>query len=172
MCNLLELIKLSWIPISSFNVRGLFVSRTYKIPVTKVRNNPQKSMFIITILIFPQWHIKGAGLLWCDVTQHCTNGQWEAPKSTIFAVTMIQNCTYLYTAVVQQNNNNNNNNNTSNRACLSWHWSAAQQERGKSSMICSVSLGFLDLYWKYQEQLRILAMNMDSEVCSSFISDN
>jgi len=39
-------------------------------------------------------------------------------------------------------------------------------------MICSVSLGFLGVFWKFQEQLRILAMNMDSEVCSSFISDN
>jgi len=36
-------------------------------------------------------------LVVCDATQHCTNGKWEAPKSTIFVVIMIQNHTYLYT---------------------------------------------------------------------------
>jgi hypothetical protein len=40
--NLLELIKLSSIPTSSFNVGGLFVSRTYGIPVMKVWNIPPK----------------------------------------------------------------------------------------------------------------------------------
>jgi len=54
-------------------------------------------MFIITILIFAQWCNKDAGLLWYD-------GQWEAPKTTIFVIMMIQNCTNLYTGVVQQNN--------------------------------------------------------------------
>jgi hypothetical protein len=51
-------------------------------------------------------------LVFCDVTQQCTDSQREAPKSTIFVVVMIQNHTYLYTAVVQQDDDNN-------RACLS-----------------------------------------------------
>jgi hypothetical protein len=122
-------------------------------------------------LIFPQWSIKDASHI-CNVTQHCTDGTWEAPKSTIFVMMMIQNHTYLYTGVAQQNNNNTNNNNNNNRACDSRQWSAAQQESGRSSMVCSVSLDFLGVFCKFQEQLRFLRMNMDSEVCSSFMSDN
>jgi len=70
VCNLLELINLSWIPTSSFNVGCLFVSRTYGIPVMKVWNIPKKSMFVITVLIFPQRCIKDAGRLWRDATLH------------------------------------------------------------------------------------------------------
>jgi hypothetical protein len=47
VCNLLELIKLSWIPTSSFNVGGLFVSITYRIPVMKVWNNSKKACSLL-----------------------------------------------------------------------------------------------------------------------------
>ena len=93
-------------------------------------------------------------LVFCDVTQHCTDRQWEAPKSTIFVVTMLQNCTYLCTAVVQLNNNNNN---SSSSSLSRWQQSAAQQESGRGSIICSVSLGFLGAFWKLQEPLWFLA---------------